>query len=161
MFCWVKLDLILVVSEQLLPDENSLQDNGPLDNCPLDGYPLDYCSPDNCPRGKMAPRQFPQRTFSPERNCTPPPWMIVPGSLLLEGNCLLTICPWKLSPVKSGFWMICCLHNYRSDKWSRGKLLSRKITARINYTRCIFSPRVRNISTLISSCFLLFSFFVV
>ena len=113
------------------------------------------------PEEKWPPDNFPRGHFPPREIVPPSPWMIVPGSLLLEGNCLLTICPWKLPPVKTGFWMICCLHNYRSDKWSRGKLLSRKITARINYTRCIFSPRIRNISTLISSCFLLFSFFVV
>ena len=122
----------------------------PLIIAPRTIAPEEKWPPDNFPRGHFPPREI-----------VTPPWMIAPGSLLLESNCLLTICPWKLPPVKIRFWTICRLHNYPSDKWSRGKLPSRKIIARINYTRCIFSPRIRNISTLINSCFLLFSFLVV
>ena len=72
----------------------------------------------------------------------------------------LTIYPWKLPPRKIAFQMICCLHNCPWDKWPWGKLSSRKIVPRINYTQDIFFPRIRNWSTLTDSCFL-FSFFVV
>ena len=97
MFCWVKLDLILVVSEQLLLDENSLQDNGPLDNCPLDGYPLDYCSPDNCPGGKMAPRQL----STPQREIVHPP-----GWLFLDHCSLKVIASWQYAPGNCPQWKV-------------------------------------------------------
>ena len=41
------------------------------------------------------------------------------------------------------------------------KTVPRNIVSRINYTRYIFSPKIRNHSTLVDSCFLLFSFFVI
>ena len=163
-FCWVKLDLTLVMSEQLTPEENSPQDNCPLNNCPLECYPPNYCSPDNCPRGKIPPDDCPRGYISWEKLPSPPGWL-PPDHCSFENypkdNFLLTISPWKLPPMEIVFWMICCLHNSPSDKWSRGKLPSRKITPKINYTRYIFSPRIINITTLINSCLLLFSFFVV
>ena len=121
----------------------------------------------------IAPRQLPPRTIVLEENCPQgilPPriialWMIAPGLLLLvnypKDNCPLTIYSWKLPLRKIAFQMICCLHNCPLDKWSWGKLSSKKIVPKINYTRDIFSSRIRNCSTLTGNCFLLFSFFVV
>ena len=83
------------------------------------------------------------------------PWMIAPGLLLPENypedNCPLTIYPQKFPTRKIVFQMICRLHNCHSDKWPEGKLLPMKIVPMINYTRDIFSPRIRNRSTLIDS----------
>ena len=126
----------------------SVRTIAPEENCPPDNCSPDNCSPDNCPREIL-----------------PPTRIIAPGLLLPDnypkGNCPLTIYPWKFPPRKIAFRMICRLHNYAADKWPRGKLRSRKIVPRINYTRDIFSPRIRNCSTLTDSCFLLFSFFAV
>ena len=153
-------------------------DNCPLDNCPLDNCPPDCCPSDNCLRGQLPPKKIvpwiiAPRAITPEENCPlgilPPrviaPWMTVPGLLPPDNyhkdNCPLTIYPWKLPPRKTAFWIICRLHNCPLVKCPRGKLSSRKIVLRINYTRDIFSPRIRSCSTLTDSCFLLFSFFVV
>ena len=88
-----------------------------------------------------------------------PPRMIASGLLLLgnypKDNCPLTIYPWKLPPTKIAFRMICRLHNCPSDKWPQGKLPSRKIVPRINYTRDIFSPRIRNWQYLLPLVFLI------
>ena len=92
------------------------------------------------------------------------PWVTAPRLLLPENfpkdNCPLTISPWKLTLKKIAFRMICCLHNCPSGKWSQENC-PQENSPRINYTWDIFSPRIRNLSTLIHSCFLLFSFFVV
>ena len=94
-----------------------------------------------------------------------PPEQLPPGLLLPDnypkGNCPLTISPWKLPSKKMAFRMIYRQHNCPSDKWHWGKLSPRKMVPMINYNRYIFSPRIRNRSTLIDGCVLLFSFFVV
>ena len=112
--------------------------------------------------GYLPPRQLPSRIIAPRIIA---PWMIAPGLLLLgnypKDNCPLIIYPWKVPPRKLSFQMIWHLHNCTSEKWPRRKLSSRKIVPSINYTRDIFSPRIRNDNTLTDSCILLFSFFVV
>ena len=109
---------------------------------------------DDCPLGKLPP----------PRCQIIAPWMIVLGLLLvdnyLKNNWLLTIPPWKLLRREIAFRMICCLHKCPSEKWPQGKLPRREIVPRINYTRDIFSPVIKNRSTLIDSCFLLRSFFI-
>ena len=109
------------------------------------------------------------RTIAPKGNCPLDDWMMAPrvtgpGLLLPENfpkdKCPLTISPWKLTPKKIAFRMICCLHNWPSGKWSQENC-PQENSPRINYTWDIFSPRIRNLKTLIDSCFLLFSFFVV
>ena len=84
-------------------------------------------------------------------------WMIASGLLLPDNyskdNCPLTISPRKWLPKKIAFRMICRLHNCPSGKWPPGKLSSRKIVPKINYTRYIFSPKIRSRITLIDSCF--------
>ena len=109
------------------------------------------------PPGLLSSRQLPPRKIA---SC-----MIAPDLILLgnypKDNCPLTLPPWKLLLRKITFRMICRLHNCPSDKWSLGKLPPRKIVPRISHTQDIFSSRIRNLSTLINSCFLLFFFFVV
>ena len=99
--------------------------------------------PDNYPRGKLHPQ-----TITPEENC---PQTVVPLD-----DCTWTITPkiiasWKLPPRKIVFRMNCCLHNCRKENCP-----PKNIVPRINYTQYIFSPRIRNRSTLINNCFLLF-----
>ena len=146
----------------IAPEENCPSDNCPLDNCPQiivpwTMAPKDNCSPDNYPW-----RQFPPRNIAPQIIT---PWMIAPGLLFPDNypkdNCPLAIYPWKLPSRKIAFRMIFRLHDCSLDKWPRGKLPSRKIVPRINYTRDLFSRRIRNCSTVTDSCLLLFSFSVV
>ena len=127
--------MLCTVSRQLPPRKVALRIITPRTIAPRTIASEENCSPDNCP----------PRTVAPEDNYPPPrpPPIIVPG-LLLPGsyskdNCPLTIYPWKLPPRNIAFRMICRLHNCLSDKWPRGKLPSRKIVLRINYTRDIFS----------------------
>ena len=123
-------------------------DNFPKENRPLENFLLDYCPPYNCP-----------------------------GLLLLDNypkdNCPLTKSPWKLTLTKMAFRMICRLHN----QLPLGKMVPRKTAPPQEnspkyklhpryffYTRDIFPPRIRNLTTLIDlidSCFLLFPVFVV
>ena len=107
----------------------------PPTTAPSDNWPPDNCPLDNCPR-------------------------IIASGQLSQRYCPLTISPWKLPAKKIAFRMICRLHNCPPDKWPGGKLPPRKVIPRINYTRDFF-PRIRNRSTLIDSCFLLFPSFVV
>ena len=104
------------------------------DNCPLDNDPLDDFLPYKLPLGWLLPNNYP------------------------KDNCPMTISTCKMPPRKIAFRMICHLHNYPSDKWLRGKLRTRKIVSKINYTQYFFSSRTRNLNTLIDSCFPLFSF---
>ena len=105
---------------------------------PLKIAPEDKCSTDNCPSGKLPPG----------KNA---PWQLLSVWLLLEnhfkGNCPLTKSPWKL-PFR---WFVAYICHPR-------KTAPRNIVPRINYTWYIFSPRIRNHSTSVNSCFLLFSF---
>ena len=107
-------------------------------------------------------RQLPPRKIAPKENCPPDNWPLDDWSwtITLKIIAPLIISPWKLPMRKIAFRMICCLHNCHSNKWSQGKLTTRKIVPWVNYTRHISFPRIRNLSTLIDSCFL-FSFFVV
>ena len=111
----------------------------------------DLGCPDNCPRGKLPPLW------------KIAPYMIASGLLIpdnyLKDNCPVTISPWKLLPRKTVFRIICCLHN--CPRKTAPLPFPQKTVPRINYARFIFYPRTRNRSTFISSCFLLFSFFVV
>ena len=84
------------------------------------------------------------------------PRLLLPDNYSKD-NCPLTRSPWKLPPRKIVFWMICGLHNCPEENFPP----PRKIVSRKNYTQHIFSPRIRNGSTFIDSCFLLFSFFMV
>ena len=107
-------------------EKNCSPDNYPADNCPLDDSPRiialrtiapeeywpgkiappENCLPDNCPRGILAPGNYILHNW---------PGLLLPKKNS-KGNCPLTISPWKLSSRKITFQMICCLHNYPSDK---------------------------------------------
>ena len=78
------------------------------------------------------------------------------------------IAPWQYPPGncprgKLSFgWFVAYIFTPRTiGPEKTAPLPLRKIVPRINYTRDIFSPRIRNLSNLIDSYFLLFSFFVV
>ena len=117
-------------------------ENFPLDDCPqiIASLPL----PRQLPRGKLPPR------------------LLIPDNYPKDNdNCPLTIFPRKLFLRETVFRMICRLHNCPSDKQSRGKLPPMEIFPKINYTRDVFSLRIRNLSTFIDSFFLFFSFCVV
>ena len=107
-------------------------------------------------------KQLPPRKIAPRENCPPDNWPLYDWSWTITLKIIspLTISPWKLPVMKIAFQMICCLHNCHSNKWSQGKLTTRKIVWWVNYTRHISFPRIRNLSTLSDNCFL-FSFFVV
>ena len=143
------------------PPDNFQPENCLLNDCPLDNSPRGKYSPGWLPHGLFFPRQLPLRKIThqiiaPGEYC-PPGWLLPDN--YSKDNCLprsLTIYPRKLSSTEIAFRMICRLHNCPSDKWSRGKLPPRKIVPRVNYTRYIFRPRIRNRSTLIDSFFLLF-----
>ena len=122
----------------------------------------------NLVSGQLPPRMI-APTLLPPRKIAPriiTPWMIAPGLLLPDNypkdNCPLTISPWKLPPRKTAFRMICRLYNSPSDKWPRGKLPPLQENCPEDKLHPIyFSPKIGKRSTLIDSCFLLFSFFVV
>ena len=116
----------------------------------------------------IAPGQLPPRTIAIEENCPPDdfslynnprinaPRIIGPRTIAPKIIDPGQFPPGKLAPKKIAFWMICHLHNFLSDNWPRGKLHPRKIVPRMNYTRDIFSRRIRKCRTLIDSSFFLF-----
>ena len=110
----------------IVSEKNCSPDNYPTDKCPLDDSPriivLRTIAPEEYWSGKIAPQKIAFLTIVSEEywlrgNCILDNW---PGLLLpkknSKGNCPLTISPWKLSSRKITFQMICCLHNYPSDK---------------------------------------------
>ena len=104
------------------------------------------------------PEQLPLRKIASVENCPPENCSLddFSGKIIPKIIVPLTIFPWKFSPRKIAFRMICCQRNSPEENCP-----PRNIVPRINYTRYIFSPRIRNLSTLIDSCFLLFYHFVV
>ena len=104
------------------------------------------------------PEQLPLRKIASVENCPPENCSLddFSGKIIPKIIVPLTIFPWKFSPRKIAFRMICCQRNSPEENCP-----PRNIVPRINYTRYIFSPRIRNRRTLIDSCFLLFFFFVV
>ena len=129
-------------------DTNGVWAIFPKENCLLDN-----CTLDDCPKDYFLPGQLLPRIIAPEENC-PPGWL-PPGWLLPENYPKdiwpLAIPPRNCNQVPFG-WFVA----YIIAPW---KTPPRNIVHRINYTQYIFSPRIRNRSTLIDSCFLLFSFF--
>ena len=105
--------------------------------------PEEICPWDNCNHGLLPPGQLPPR--------------IIASGELPKDNRPLTISPWKFPPRKIAFRMICRLHNCSDENCPHPG----KIVPRINYIQNIFFPRIRNRSTFIDSCILLFFFFVV
>ena len=100
-------------------------------NCPWGKLPPGWLLPDYCSR-TISPKIIGPRQYSPG-NCPQ-------GKLSFGWFVVYKIAPRANSPEES--------------------CLPRKIVQSINYTRC-FSPGIRNLSTLIDNCFLLFSFFVI
>ena len=96
---------------------------------------------ENCPRGKLPPDNYPLDDGS--QKITP---KIIAAWQYPSGNCL-----W--GKLLFG-WFVAYIIPPR-------KTAPRNIVLRINYTLYNFSPRIRSRSTLVDSCFLLFSFFVV
>ena len=129
---------------------------------PPGNYPLDDCSLENCYWGNLHPGQLILRIIAPEGNC---PQIIDPTH-----NCPLNDCSRKITPKIIVQWRY-PPGNCRWGKLSFGwfvayiiptkKAAPRNIVPKINSTRYIFTPRIRNRSTFLNSCFLLFSFFVV
>ena len=118
--------------------------------------PRKIASEDNCPRRKLSPRTIAPRTISPMENYPRgklPPRIIVPSD-----NCPLDDCARKITSKIIAPWQ----YPHGNCSWVPfGWFVLRNIVPRVNYTRYIFSPKIKNRSTLIDSCFLLFSFFVV
>ena len=125
------------------------------------------------PRGKVPLRIITPRLITPEQL----PSMVIEESVP-QDNCppdyffrKITpkiIAPWQYPPGncprgKLSFgWFVAYIFTPRTiGPEKTAPLPLRKIVPRINYTRDIFSPRIRNLSTLIDSCFLLFSFSVI
>ena len=129
---WVKASLIQMVFGQFSPRKIV-----PWTISPWMIAPRIISSLDNCFRGKLPPGWFPPGWLLPENY----PKDIWP----------LAIPPRNCNQVPFG-WFVA----YIIAPW---KTPPRNIVHRINYTQYIFSPRIRNRSTLIDSCFLLFSFF--
>ena len=102
----------------------------------------DYYPPDNCSREKLFPGQVSRKENCPLDDCS-------------RKITQKIIAPWKLPQGKMPFgWFVAYIIPPR-------KTAPRNIVLRINYTLYNFSPRIRSRSTLVDSCFLLFSFFVV
>ena len=118
------------------PEENCLPDNPP---CMIDLGLL--------PPGQLLPRKIIPRTSAPKENC--------PLDDCSRKITQKIIAPWKLPRGKMPFgWFVAYIIPLR-------KTAPRNIVLRINYILYNFSPRIRSRSTLVDSCFLLFSFFMV
>ena len=101
---------------------------------------------------KKVSGQLPSRKIAPKENC---PLDDCSWKIASKDNCPLTIYPWKLPPRKIAFPMICLLHNCPKENCPQEHCPKDKLHT------IYFSSRIRIRSTLIDSCFLLFSFFVV
>ena len=102
---------------------------------------------ENCPQEKMFPDNCSVYDYS---------WKII-SKVIAPDKIPLKIAPWQNPPEncpqgKLLFrWFVAYIRQPR-------KAAPRNIVPRINYIWYIFSPRIRNHSTSVSSCFLLFSF---
>ena len=147
-----------IVSEENCPPGNCLPDNCPMDDCPPDHFPQTIASEENC---ALPARIIAPRTISPEDNC--------PRGTLLPAWLPPDYCSRKITPRVIAPWQ------YPTGNCPRGKLpfgwfvvyiIAPRKTVPQEYCSTdklqpIFSPRIRNRSTLIDSWFLLFSVFVV
>ena len=119
--------------------------------------------PGDVPSGQVPPGWLPPKIIASEENyppdnCCPPGWS-------LPDHCSQKITPKIIAPWQYSSWILpprkIAFRKIAPRTNGPEKTAPRKIVPRINYTRDVFSPRIRNPSNLIDSCFLLFSFFVV
>ena len=108
---------------------------------PDKNYPSDNCPADNYPQGKLAPRK------------------------IASDSCPLHDCSHKITPKINAIWQYPSGNSPRGKQQFFGIILPRKTSpgtlSRNRLHTIYFSPRIRNRSTLVDSCFLLLSFFVV